>query len=88
MKINQVAAQLYTLRNHMTTPAEIAVSLKKVRAIGYEAVQLSGLGPIDDAELKGLCDGEGLVICATHENGDEIQNDPSGVVDKMLTMSS
>ncbi|RKX34780.1 MAG: sugar phosphate isomerase/epimerase, partial [Verrucomicrobia bacterium] len=44
MKINQVAAQLYTLRDHIKTPADIAASMKKVREIGYTAVQVSGMG--------------------------------------------
>ena len=50
MKINQVAAQLYTVRDFAKTPADIATTLKKIRAIGYEAVQVSGVGPIAPAE--------------------------------------
>jgi sugar phosphate isomerase/epimerase len=83
MKLNQVAAQLYTLRDHLKTPADIAASLKKVRAIGYEAVQLSGLGPIDDAEILKLCRDQGLTICATHEPGAVILDDPQAVVAKL-----
>jgi len=39
MKIHQIAAQLYTVRDFLKTPAEIEKTLKKIRAIGYEAVQ-------------------------------------------------
>ena len=60
MKIEQVALQLYTLREHLGTPDEIAASLKKVAAIGYNAVQASGMGPIKESELKAILDGEGL----------------------------
>ena len=80
MKTHQIAAQLYTLRDFLKTPAEIATSLKKVRAIGYQAVQLSGLGPIAPDELVKLCRDNGLTICATHESGDQILNDPQAVV--------
>lgn len=80
MKLNQVAAQLYTLRDHLKTPAQVAASLKKVRKIGYEAVQVSGLGPIDPGELRKILDGEGLVCCATHENSDTILESPEAVV--------
>ena len=83
MKLNQVAAQLYTVREHCKTPADIAVSLKKIRAIGYEAVQLSGLGPIRDEEIVGLCRAEGLTICATHENSETILTEPQAIVAKL-----
>ncbi len=83
MKIEQVALQLYTLRDHLKTPADIAASLKKVRAIGYQAVQASGLGPIPEAELLAILDGEGLTLCATHEPSDQILADPQAVVERL-----
>jgi sugar phosphate isomerase/epimerase len=83
MKINQIAVQLYTLRNHLKTPADIAETLKKVRAIGYEAVQLSGLGPIDDKELLRMLAGEGLTCCATHESSTEILDEVDKVIDHL-----
>ena len=63
---SQIAAQLYTLREFTKTPADIASTLKRVRKIGYEAVQCSALGKIDPKELKNILDGEGLTCCATH----------------------
>lgn len=83
MKINQVAAQLYTVRNYLKTPADIAASLKKVRAIGYEAVQVSGMGPMVEEELNQILEGEGLVCCATHEPGDVILKEPAQVVERL-----
>jgi sugar phosphate isomerase/epimerase len=61
-----IAAQLYTLREFLKTPEEIVQTMKKVRKIGYEAVQLSGLGTIDPGQLKEIVDSEGLTVCATH----------------------
>jgi sugar phosphate isomerase/epimerase len=83
MKINRVAAQLYTVRDFIQKPADIAASLKKVRTIGYEAVQVSAMGPIDEAELRRMLDGEGLVCCATHENSSKILSEPRWVVDRL-----
>jgi len=83
MKVSQIALQLYTLRDFIKTPAEIAATLKRVRAIGYEAVQVSGMGPIAEEELVAICQGEGLTICATHEGGDKILNEPQAVVDRL-----
>ena len=60
-----VAAQLYTLREFLKTPADIARTLPKVAALGYRAVQLSALGPIDTRELKQILDSAGLTVCAS-----------------------
>ncbi len=83
MKLSQVALQLYTLRAHCKTPADIRATLKRVKAIGYPAVQASGLGPIEPAELRAMLDEEGLVLCATHESGDLIRKEPKKVVEKL-----
>jgi sugar phosphate isomerase/epimerase len=80
MKINQVAAQLYTVRDFCKTPADIATSLKKIRGIGYQAVQISGLCPIAEVELVSMLKDHDLTCCATHEPGDEILNQPQRVV--------
>jgi sugar phosphate isomerase/epimerase len=85
MKSSQIAAQLYTCREILKTPAEIATTLARVRKVGYEAVQLSGLGPISDGELLRILDGEGLVCCATHESGEMILGDTQRVVDRLAT---
>ncbi|MFH1477311.1 MAG: hypothetical protein ABIH24_07470 [Verrucomicrobiota bacterium] len=45
MKIKNVGAQLYTLRDLLKTTADIAKTLRQVRAIGYEVAQLSGWRP-------------------------------------------
>ena len=83
MKIDQVALQLYTLRDHLKTPADIAVSLGKVAAIGYRSVEAAGLGPIAETELLTILRGEGLTICATHEDSHTIRQDPQWVVDHL-----
>ena len=75
MKKSQLAAQLYTLREYIKTPADVAKTLPKVKAIGYDAIQVSGMGPIDDAELAKIAADNGLVICATHEAGSKICNE-------------
>ncbi len=76
MKIEQVAAQLYTVRDWLKTPKDIAESLARIREIGYRAVQLSGLGPIETTELKRILAGEGLVCSSTHEDGTQILERP------------
>ncbi|PIZ17611.1 sugar phosphate isomerase/epimerase [Candidatus Desantisbacteria bacterium CG_4_10_14_0_8_um_filter_48_22] len=82
MAKTQIGAQLYTLRDFMKTPPDIAKSLKKVRGIGYEAVQVSGLGPIDPGELRKILDGEGLLACSTHMGYDRITGDTAKVIEE------
>lgn len=86
MKIEQVALQCYTIRDHAKTAADFAASMRKARAIGYRAVQISGIGPIPAAEVRSICDGEGLTICATHEPAKTILEEPGSVVERLGTL--
>jgi len=61
-----LAAQLYTVRAFTQTTEGLATSLRQVRAMGYTAVQISGIGPIPDAEVKSILDDAGLTVCITH----------------------
>lgn len=61
-----LAAQLYNVREFTKTASDLAVTLKKIRAIGYTAVQISAIGPIPDAEVKSMLDDNGLTVCITH----------------------
>ena len=79
---SQIACQLYTLRDLCKTPADIASTLKKVKEIGYDAVQVSGIGKIEPTELKTILDGEGLTCCATHTNLERMRNDARGLIDE------
>jgi len=83
MKIKQVAAQLYTVRDFTKTPANISQTLKKIKRMGYQAVQVSGTGPIPEEDLKNILDGEGLTCCVTHEPGQVILNEPQKVIDRL-----
>ncbi len=77
-----IAAQLYTVRDFTKTPKDIAATMKKVKQIGYEAVQLSALGPIDGKELKNILDGEGLTVCATHVDYFRMRDETESVVEE------
>lgn len=61
-----LAAQLYTVRDFVKTPAGLAESLMKIRKIGYEAVQYSGACKLPPDELKRMLQQENLTVCATH----------------------
>ncbi len=82
MAHSKIAAQLYTVREFTQNPKDIAETMKKVAAIGYEAVQLSALAPMDPTELRKICDGEGLTVCATHIPYERMRDDPEGVIEE------
>jgi sugar phosphate isomerase/epimerase len=86
MKIPQIAVQCYTLREHLKTAQDFGASMKRVRAIGYEAVQISGVGPISPREIRRMTDAEGLKVCATHEAGQDILERPEAVIDVLGTL--
>lgn len=83
MRLDQVAAQLYTCRDYLKTPTDIATTLRDLRKIGYTAVQVSGMGPIAEEELNAILDGEGLVCCATHEKPETILNETERVIERL-----
>ncbi|HEV2295319.1 MAG TPA: sugar phosphate isomerase/epimerase [Tepidisphaeraceae bacterium] len=82
MPTSQIAAQLYTLREFTKTPADVATTLKKVKRIGYEAVQCSGMGKIDPKELATMLRDEGLTCCATHVPLERMKNETQAVIDE------
>ena len=83
MRLEQVAAITSSVRKYMNTPAEIADGLKRIREIGYRAVQISGLPDYDPAEMKRMCDDLDLTICATHEKNMLFVEQPETIVEKM-----
>lgn len=83
MKIEQVAVQLFTLRDHLKTAEDYQESLQKVADIGYRSVQVSGPRPISESEIASLCAEKGLVINSSHEDSNLILNDPHKVVENL-----
>ena len=77
-----IAAQLYTVREFTKTPADIAKTIKRIKNIGYDAVQLSALGEIDTTELARILDGEGVTCCATHEPWETVRDSPDDVIQR------
>lgn len=77
---SQIGAQLYTIRDFIKTPEDIAKSLARVRKIGYEVVQVSAMGKIDDHELAKILKNEGLTAGPTH-TGLDMMKDTQRCVD-------
>ena len=78
----QLAAQLYTVRDFTKTRRGLAKSMRKIREIGYRAVQVSAIGDIADSEIKRIADDNGLTICATHVGYDQLLNEVDAVIEQ------
>ena len=79
MKTPIVAAQLFSFRDFMKVPADMAKTLKRIKKIGYDYAQVSGVGPIDPADLKKLFDDAGVTPIGAHVGLDKFRADLKGV---------
>ena len=78
--MTQIAAQLFTIRDFTKTREDFAASMAKIREIGYRAVQVSQIGAVSDADVKLICDDNGLIICNSHASVELLLSDPDAVI--------
>ena len=62
----QIGAQYYTIRQHCQTLEDFEESCRKVKEIGYQVVQLSGIGNFSGEEVKAVLDKYNLTCACTH----------------------
>jgi sugar phosphate isomerase/epimerase len=62
----KIGAQLYTVRDYLKNEEEIEMTLCKLKVMGYDVIQLSGLGPCDIDLLAGWTKELGMDVCSTH----------------------
>jgi sugar phosphate isomerase/epimerase len=87
MKLNQVALQLYCVRDYATTRADVARTFKRIKQIGYDAVQVNSIVEMPEDELNRMLADEGLVCCATHEPSEMIREHPERVVERLKKLN-
>jgi sugar phosphate isomerase/epimerase len=83
MHISQVAVQLYTVREHLQTASDMAASFRKVKEIGYDSVELAGVGSISDDEVATMLADAGLTCVSSHDNPGTILDRPEAVVERL-----
>lgn len=84
MQRDQIAVQLYTLRDLMA--ADLDGTLRGVADAGYGAVELAGLPPIEAQDLRDRLDRVGLRPMGSHESLDGLRADLEGVLDRMAAV--
>lgn len=81
MTHKQIAAQLYTVRHLCKTPEQTAETLRKIREIGYSAIEIAGIADIEATEMSNISEDAGLTVAAIHDP--RVLDDPSSVVKRM-----
>ncbi|MHC5034574.1 MAG: sugar phosphate isomerase/epimerase family protein [Planctomycetota bacterium] len=66
-----VALQLYTVRDQLA--ADYVGTLKRVKEIGYDLVQLTGQVPFDAPQMRDVLDEVGLSVAGIHVGLDKLQ---------------
>jgi sugar phosphate isomerase/epimerase len=78
----KIGVTLFNLRDYCKTAQDLDDTLAKVKEIGYQAVQVSGVS-LDPEIVKEKLDKYGLYVCATHESLQGLRDDFGGVVKKL-----
>lgn len=76
----KLGAQFYSIRTECTTPEGIYNSFRKVKEIGYEIVQISGVCDIEAERLRSISDEFQLPITSTHKPYASIVNDTENLI--------
>ena len=85
---SKLAVQMYTVREHTKTSADLAATLRKIADIGYPAVQMSAVGAmngdnpeVDAKTARKMLDDNGLRCIATHRPWDALKSNLAKEID-------
>ena len=73
-----IGLQLYSVREDLEKDFE--GTLRKVKALGYDAVEFAGLFGHGAEEVRNLCKEIGLIPLSAHVPFVDMMNDPDGVL--------
>lgn len=79
---SRIGMILYTIRDFLKTPDDIARSLEKVKKIGYDNIELAGMGPIDNTRLARIVKDNALNVISAHASWDGLTQDIQKEIDK------
>ena len=82
-----LAAQMYTLRDHCKTAVDLAKACERVKKMGYDGVQLSGVVELPGDEMQKILDDTGLKCCVTHISIDAMENSTEAVIERHQKMN-
>ncbi len=82
----KLGAQLYTVRQFTKTPEDIEKTLRKIKAMGFDVIQISGFGPMDPHKLGDLIHELELDVCITHNSYERLTNDLDNLIEEHRLM--
>lgn len=62
----KLAAQMFTVRDYTGSEKEVAETVRRLKKIGYDAVQISGLQYYDPKSLHAVLEDNDMTVCVTH----------------------
>ena len=72
-----IAAQMFSFRNYIKTPAGVRNTFRRLKQMGYDAIQLSGsIAPMPTADLAAMLRDEGLTAPTSHSFAKTIVEEP------------
>jgi sugar phosphate isomerase/epimerase len=70
----KIGVQTYTIRDYLKTPADIKTSFKRLKEMGFDIVQLSGLGPVEADELACILKKTGIEAIGDHSPWESVSD--------------
>ena len=78
--MNKISLQMYTLRNHTKTIADLDKTLARLHEIGFEMLQYTVPAQFDPAEVKNLFDRYGITNDSVYSPALRLQEDSVGIL--------
>jgi len=85
MQLEQISVNLFTLRDFMKTREDFCAGIRRLSAIGFRSVQLSGLpaGLMPEGDFVGICAESGIKITSTHESPVQLLAEPQLSIERL-----
>ena len=83
-----MAVQLFTVRDYLLDPPAFAQTIKRLKDIGYPAVELIPSETVSDEEVAGICGQAGVKVAAAHVRGDVLIERPDAIVKKLQVVGA
>ena len=76
----RLAAQLYTVRNFTQNPEDFKATMKRLKKIGYDYAQISGIGPMAPKDVRAMMMDAGVAPIGCHVDLGTFRSDIRKVV--------
>lgn len=82
-----IAAQMFSFRNYIKTPAGVRDTFRRLKQMEYDAIQLSGsIAPMPTADLAAMLRDEGLTAPTSHSFAKTIVEEPEKEAERLLEL--